>query len=296
MADGSAWTSPTLSEAGGEPLRWRTTPEETLQEPDDLMGRLREALLLTPGSAGPATAAVLGSARHLRETVDRAVLAVADGRLPTSGDVTLLTARQRRPPDPPCNSSSPTTDWNPPTPRPSPPTPHSRWHSSPRTPSTCCCPPRSGAYASAERTTARCVSWTALRPATAAGAPCPAAETARRSASIRRVHDRAAGSRKADAGDSAAPSGARTRGWAGDALDVLRLHRVASLAANPGRRRARRTRGVAPVPPTHVDHSHCLAVIILLTPGKRLDSDSEQRPYIATEGTLWHATPRSTSR
>ncbi|WP_371583255.1 ABATE domain-containing protein [Streptomyces sp. NBC_01314] len=70
--------------------RWRTTPEETLRGPDDLMGWLREALLLTPGSTGPTTAAVLGSARHLRETVDRAVLAVADGRLPTSGDVTLL--------------------------------------------------------------------------------------------------------------------------------------------------------------------------------------------------------------
>lgn len=70
--------------------RWRTTPEETLREPDDLMGWLREARLLTPGTTDAATAAVLMSARRLRESVDRAVLAVADGRLPTSGDVTLL--------------------------------------------------------------------------------------------------------------------------------------------------------------------------------------------------------------
>lgn len=54
------------------------------------MGWLREALLLAPGTTDPATAAVLMSARRLRESVDRAVLAVADGRLPASGDVTLL--------------------------------------------------------------------------------------------------------------------------------------------------------------------------------------------------------------
>ncbi|MFF4275691.1 CGNR zinc finger domain-containing protein [Streptomyces sp. NPDC001536] len=70
--------------------RWRTTPEETLRGPDDLMGWLREALLLAPEAADPATAAVLMSARRLRESIDRAVLAVADGRLPASGDVTLL--------------------------------------------------------------------------------------------------------------------------------------------------------------------------------------------------------------
>ncbi|MFF5308459.1 MULTISPECIES: CGNR zinc finger domain-containing protein [Streptomyces] len=70
--------------------RWRATPEETLRGPDDLMGWLREALLLAPETADPATAAVLRSARRLRESIDRAVLAVADGRLPTSGDVTLL--------------------------------------------------------------------------------------------------------------------------------------------------------------------------------------------------------------
>ncbi|MGI3222745.1 CGNR zinc finger domain-containing protein [Streptomyces sp. GTA36] len=70
--------------------RGRTTPEETLRGPDDLMDWLREARLLAPGTADPATAAVLMSARRLRESVDRAVLAAADGRLPTSGDVTLL--------------------------------------------------------------------------------------------------------------------------------------------------------------------------------------------------------------
>ncbi|MCT9083065.1 CGNR zinc finger domain-containing protein [Streptomyces fulvoviolaceus] len=70
--------------------RWRATPVETLREPDDLTGWLREALLLAPGTTEPAPAAVLMSARRLRESVDRAVLAVADGRLPMSGDVTLL--------------------------------------------------------------------------------------------------------------------------------------------------------------------------------------------------------------
>jgi predicted RNA-binding Zn ribbon-like protein len=70
--------------------RWRTTPEETLRGPGDLMGWLRQARLLAPGTTDPATAAVLMSARRLRESVDRAVLAVADGRLPLSGDVSLL--------------------------------------------------------------------------------------------------------------------------------------------------------------------------------------------------------------
>ncbi|MEU9326320.1 ABATE domain-containing protein [Streptomyces canus] len=70
--------------------RWRTTPVETLREPDDLTGWLREARLLAPTTTEPATAAVLMSARRLRESVDRAVWAVADGRLPMYGDVTLL--------------------------------------------------------------------------------------------------------------------------------------------------------------------------------------------------------------
>lgn len=70
--------------------RWRTTPEETLRKPDDLMGWLQEARLLAPVTPVPATAAVLLSARRLREAVDRAVLTVATGRLPASGDVTLL--------------------------------------------------------------------------------------------------------------------------------------------------------------------------------------------------------------
>ncbi|MFF0160346.1 CGNR zinc finger domain-containing protein [Streptomyces sp. NPDC005263] len=70
--------------------RWRTAPEETLRGPDDLMGWLREARLLAPGTTDAATAAILLSARRLRESVDRAVLAVAAGRLPASGDVTLL--------------------------------------------------------------------------------------------------------------------------------------------------------------------------------------------------------------
>lgn len=70
--------------------RWRTTPEETLRKPDDLMGWLQEARLLAPVTPVPATAADLLSARRLREAVDRAVLTVATGRLPASGDVTLL--------------------------------------------------------------------------------------------------------------------------------------------------------------------------------------------------------------
>ncbi|MEU2776394.1 ABATE domain-containing protein [Streptomyces sp. NPDC007162] len=70
--------------------RWRPTPEETLRGPDDLMGWLRQARLLAPGTTDAATAAILLSARRLRESVDRAVLAVAAGRLPASGDVTML--------------------------------------------------------------------------------------------------------------------------------------------------------------------------------------------------------------
>ncbi|MCQ9179730.1 CGNR zinc finger domain-containing protein [Streptomyces sp. IBSBF 2953] len=52
---------------------------------------LLEAGLLAPDTAvGRPAAAVLASGRLLRETVDRAVLTVADGRLPTPADVTLL--------------------------------------------------------------------------------------------------------------------------------------------------------------------------------------------------------------
>lgn len=57
---------------------------EALREPDDLTGRLRETLPLTPGTT--ATAAVLMTSRRLRESVDRAVLAVADSRVPPARD------------------------------------------------------------------------------------------------------------------------------------------------------------------------------------------------------------------
>lgn len=70
--------------------RWRTSPQETLRNAGDLAHWLQEAGLLAPGAPDPAAAAVLAPGRRLRETVDRAVLAVADGRLPTSGDVALL--------------------------------------------------------------------------------------------------------------------------------------------------------------------------------------------------------------
>ncbi|MEU0896652.1 CGNR zinc finger domain-containing protein [Streptomyces massasporeus] len=46
--------------------------------------------LLAPGIQAPGAAAALTSGRRLRETVDRAVLAVADNRLPLSGDITML--------------------------------------------------------------------------------------------------------------------------------------------------------------------------------------------------------------
>src|SRR5436305_1791331 len=70
--------------------RWRTTPGETLREPDDLVRWLQAAALLSPDAPESATAAVLASGRRLREATDRAVLAVGDGRLPTPADVTLL--------------------------------------------------------------------------------------------------------------------------------------------------------------------------------------------------------------
>ncbi|MFF0018895.1 CGNR zinc finger domain-containing protein [Streptomyces sp. NPDC005374] len=70
--------------------RWRTAPEETLRNTDDLALWLQQAGLLTPGPPNSVAAAVLASGRRLREVVDRAVLAAADGRLPASGDITLL--------------------------------------------------------------------------------------------------------------------------------------------------------------------------------------------------------------
>ncbi|MFD8001686.1 CGNR zinc finger domain-containing protein [Streptomyces mirabilis] len=70
--------------------RWRAMPEETLRNPADLVVWLQEAGLLTPGTPDSTAAAVLTSGRRLRETVDRTVLTVADGRLPAPGDITLL--------------------------------------------------------------------------------------------------------------------------------------------------------------------------------------------------------------
>lgn len=70
--------------------RWRPTPGETLRNPGDLTLWLQRAGLLTPGIPDPVDAAVLASGRRLREAVDRAVLAVSDGRLPSSSDVVLL--------------------------------------------------------------------------------------------------------------------------------------------------------------------------------------------------------------
>ncbi|MER6960367.1 ABATE domain-containing protein [Streptomyces sp. NPDC000618] len=80
--------------------RWRATPRETLRNAGDLARWLQEAELLTPDAPPPTAAAALASGRHLRETVDRAVLAVAAGRLPSSDDIALLnrsTAEALRP-------------------------------------------------------------------------------------------------------------------------------------------------------------------------------------------------------
>ena len=145
--------------------RWRTTPEETLRGPDHLMGRLRQAHLLAPGDRRSRH----GSRPHVRPTAAR------DRRPGRTGGRRRPTAHIRRP-----EAAQPIGSGGPqirpatrhhrrppggaPTPRPSPPTPHSRRHSSPRTPSTCSCPPRSGAYVSAEPTAAHCASWTAPRP------------------------------------------------------------------------------------------------------------------------------------
>ena len=130
------------------------------------------------------------SARRLREAVDRAVLAVADDRLPTYGDVTLLNRSAAAAPRPALQSPSRTD-------RLEPAGNHEHRHR---------CPAALALIAqdavdlllSAEIRRVRvcgadaalCASWTAPPPATAAGAPCPAAATAPRSASTRRVHER----------------------------------------------------------------------------------------------------------
>ncbi|MDX3243542.1 CGNR zinc finger domain-containing protein [Streptomyces sp. ME18-1-4] len=80
--------------------RWRTAPQETLRNPGDLALWLQQAGLLTPGIPDPGAAAVLASGRRLRETVDRAVLAVAGNRLPLSGDITMLNRSAARAPRP----------------------------------------------------------------------------------------------------------------------------------------------------------------------------------------------------
>ncbi|MFG2953613.1 CGNR zinc finger domain-containing protein [Streptomyces sp. NPDC048291] len=70
--------------------RWRTTPVETLRSSGDLTLWLQKAGLLAPGVQAPAAAAALATGRRLREAVDRAALAVADGLLPSSADIALL--------------------------------------------------------------------------------------------------------------------------------------------------------------------------------------------------------------
>ncbi|MEU0948340.1 ABATE domain-containing protein [Streptomyces canus] len=80
--------------------RWRTAPVETLRNPGDLALWLQRAGLLAPGIRDPGTTAVLTSGRRLRETVDRAVLAVAGNRVPLSGDVTALNRSAAQAPRP----------------------------------------------------------------------------------------------------------------------------------------------------------------------------------------------------
>ncbi|WP_063803026.1 CGNR zinc finger domain-containing protein [Streptomyces griseorubiginosus] len=80
--------------------RWRSPSQETLRDPGDLTLWLERAGLLRPGPPDHADAAVLASGRKLRETVDRAVLALADGRLPSPSDVTALNRAAARAPRP----------------------------------------------------------------------------------------------------------------------------------------------------------------------------------------------------
>ncbi|MGW7427672.1 ABATE domain-containing protein [Streptomyces sp. NPDC054813] len=75
---------------------------ETRRNPGDLDLWLQQAGLLAPGTPDPAAAAVLASGRRLRQTVDRAVLAAADGRLPASSDVAMLNRAAAEAPGPPC--------------------------------------------------------------------------------------------------------------------------------------------------------------------------------------------------
>lgn len=79
--------------------RWRTPPTETLRSSGDLVLWLHEAGLLAP-DPHPATAAALASGRRLREAVDRAVLAGADGRLPAADDIMVLNRSAAKAPRP----------------------------------------------------------------------------------------------------------------------------------------------------------------------------------------------------
>ncbi|MCX5188117.1 ABATE domain-containing protein [Streptomyces sp. NBC_00268] len=80
--------------------RCQTPPTETLQSSGDLALWLQEAGLLAPDPRRSAAAAVLASGRRLRETVDRAVLAVADGRLPAADDIMALNRSAAQAPRP----------------------------------------------------------------------------------------------------------------------------------------------------------------------------------------------------
>ncbi|MFD8386231.1 CGNR zinc finger domain-containing protein [Streptomyces sp. NPDC059679] len=69
--------------------RWKTSPRETLREPDDLVRWLRGVDLLTVRAHG-ASGSALRSAVALREAIDRAVLCAAGGGLPASADIAAI--------------------------------------------------------------------------------------------------------------------------------------------------------------------------------------------------------------
>ncbi|MEU6711662.1 ABATE domain-containing protein [Nonomuraea sp. NPDC046802] len=70
--------------------RWKV-PRETLNEPQDLVRWLHGAALIAPDTDFPMPSmATLRSAQLLRESIDRAALATAQGHLPSPEDVNTI--------------------------------------------------------------------------------------------------------------------------------------------------------------------------------------------------------------
>ncbi|MEO3830274.1 ABATE domain-containing protein [Actinomadura sp. B10D3] len=79
--------------------RWKE-PQETLREPADVLRWLTAAELIDARRSPAEGDALLGSARRLREGIDRAVMMAAESRMPSQADLSMINDAARAAPRP----------------------------------------------------------------------------------------------------------------------------------------------------------------------------------------------------